>query len=388
MLKLCKCGCGQVVKSQEFVYGHKLIWKQNWKAVCKCGCSQVTTPGCDYIAGHSTRLITKEEYKIRGKKISQTMQANPLTEEQRKHLSERNKGEKNPAYGKPISDELRKKRGESIKKRWDDPVHHEKQAAAIRAVTSTPEFQDNIKRRKGVDHPGWKGGISKLSRGPGWSNGIKKRVKERDNYRCIACNTEESVLKFPLNIHHVDYNRRNHKFINLVSLCRSCHGRVNKNKDQYKELFIQYLNAIYSDPDILANYTDYDPVQVRLEAIRTRMSDDEFQAKIKRRKGKDHPHYNNGSSGTHLGISYNRKLKWREQIFDRDNRTCQICSKTKEDNIVLCMHHINYIRTDFRDDNLITLCFTCNNKTSWNRKYYEDLLYQKAITNITNYNGV
>jgi 5-methylcytosine-specific restriction endonuclease McrA len=71
-------------------------------------------------------------------------------------------------------------------------------------------------------------------------------------------------------------------------------------------------------------------------------------------------------------------MKWQGKIFDRDDYTCQMCNKTKDDNIVLCMHHINYIKTDFRDDNLITLCMACNNKSTWDRENYKETLTQKV----------
>jgi len=379
-VKLCKCGCGEEVGKQDFIFGHKDIWRRNWNQPCSCGCGEITQPGCTFIANHQARVVTAEEYKARGEKTSRTKQANPLSEEARRLNSERNIGEKNPMWGKTRSEETRKKAGESIKKKWADPEHHAKQAAAIRAVTSNPEWQANVRRRSGESHPGYKGGVSKLNRGSGWGPGAKRRVKIRDNYTCIGCNKKESELDYPLNIHHIDYDRYNHKLSNLVSLCRNCHARVNGDKENCKLFFLQYIEDLYNDTIIKEADENFDPIQAKKDALRARFQDPVVKEKLIRSKlrGENHSHWNGGTSNGSLGISRQQFMKWQGKIFDRDGYTCQICSKTKDDGIVLCMHHINYIKTDFRDDNLITLCVACNNKSTWDRETYKETLTQKV----------
>jgi len=120
------------------------------------------------------------------------------------------------------------------------------------------------------------------------------------------------------------------------------------------------------------------PERADVEELKARMKDSEFQGKIERRKGSEHPHWNDGSSGTHLGISRQQFLRWRKKIFERDSYSCQLCTKVSE----LCMHHINFVKTDFRDENLITLCGTCNREVSWQKEHYERRLLEKAAANI------
>lgn len=43
---------------------------------------------------------------------------------------------------------------------------------------------------------------------------------ERDDYRCVACDREDFVV-----VHHKDRNVKNNSTDNLVTLCRSCHGK-------------------------------------------------------------------------------------------------------------------------------------------------------------------
>lgn len=51
---------------------------------------------------------------------------------------------------------------------------------------------------------------------------IRGIVLSRDNFQCFICNGS-----FPhFNIHHIDKNRENNQIDNLVTLCASCHKKV------------------------------------------------------------------------------------------------------------------------------------------------------------------
>ena len=53
-------------------------------------------------------------------------------------------------------------------------------------------------------------------------------IKRRDGYRCQACKNKYSSLK--LVTHHIDGDKRNDDPLNLITLCRVCHGRVTWGK--------------------------------------------------------------------------------------------------------------------------------------------------------------
>ena len=75
----------------------------------------------------------------------------------------------------------------------------------------------------------WRGGAS-LHRGRGWSR-IADTIRERDNRRCRRCGKTEAENKQKLSVDHVRpwrefANERDaNDERNLVSLCRSCHGK-------------------------------------------------------------------------------------------------------------------------------------------------------------------
>lgn len=68
----------------------------------------------------------------------------------------------------------------------------------------------------------------------------------------------------------------------------------------------------------------------------------------------------------------------KAQIMERDNFTCQLqqCKDTP-----LCVHHIDYNKSNCKPSNLITLCFCCHAKTNVHRNYWTSLF--QGSTNIT-----
>lgn len=75
--------------------------------------------------------------------------------------------------------------------------------------------------------------------------------------------------------------------------------------------------------------------------------------------------------------------RFREQVRNRDNYTCQFCNKTQEDELykttqILAVHHIHYDKQNCYPD-CITLCKSCNSKVNKKslRKYYESLFMNK-----------
>ena len=58
-------------------------------------------------------------------------------------------------------------------------------------------------------------------------------------YRCECCGLSEwNGSQIPLELHHIDGNRTNHKLENLMLLCPNCHAQTNnyKAKNKHKNL--------------------------------------------------------------------------------------------------------------------------------------------------------
>ena len=78
---------------------------------------------------------------------------------------------------------------------------------------------------------------------------------------------------------------------------------------------------------------------------------------------------------------FNDTLK--ESIRKRDNCICQNCSMTEEENIIvygeiLTIHHIDYDKTNCNENNLISVCHSCNTRANVNRTYWQEFYINKV----------
>lgn len=99
-------------------------------------------------------------------------------------------------------------------------------------------------------------------------------------------------------------------------------------------------------------------------------------------QGDKHPNWRGGSSFYPYGSNpypsmFNDSLK--EKIRNRDNYECQICGVLEEEHISLYgfflqIHHIDYIKANCIENNLITVCCQCHGRTNYNRDHWESKL--------------
>lgn len=105
----------------------------------------------------------------------------------------------------------------------------------------------NAKFRNGDKSPSWKGGISFEPYPLGWNNTYKEQIRYRDSYKCQICDIPEVECCRKLDVHHKDYNKKNIKQDNLISLCRSCHVRTNSNREYWLNYFKKENTEIVSN---------------------------------------------------------------------------------------------------------------------------------------------
>ena len=74
-----------------------------------------------------------------------------------------------------------------------------------------------------------------------FSNKLKLEIRKRDNYTCQECGMVEvehlKIYERVLDIHHIDYNKKNCKKENLLSLCKQCNIRANFNRKYWIKYF-------------------------------------------------------------------------------------------------------------------------------------------------------
>ena len=67
---------------------------------------------------------------------------------------------------------------------------------------------------------------------------------ERDGYKCLnpTCNKTSTRLS----LHHIDYDKKNCAPKNLITVCNSCNGKANKDREWHQSWYqaIIYLRYI------------------------------------------------------------------------------------------------------------------------------------------------
>lgn len=127
-------------------------------------------------------------------------------------------------------------------------THSEKTKGLLR-TNSTGVIPSKETRHKmsiariGPKNHNWKGGISKTPYCYDWTNCLKEIIKERDGYRCTnpCCISDNSFDD--LNVHHIDYNKKNCNQHNLITLCRACNASANFNREWHEAW---YSTIIYN----------------------------------------------------------------------------------------------------------------------------------------------
>jgi len=101
-------------------------------------------------------------------------------------------------------------------------------------------------RNSGLGNPAWKGGISCEPYCDAWADKeYKESIKERDGYQCL---NPDCLIKNPndLTIHHIDYNKKNCHPNNLITLCRSCNSRANKDREWHTSWYEAIIHRRYT----------------------------------------------------------------------------------------------------------------------------------------------
>lgn len=93
---------------------------------------------------------------------------------------------------------------------------------------------------RGDGNPNWRDGIGKEPYSFDFDNKLKYQIKVRDNFTCQLCSYAD---RNKLATHHIDYDKENSNPNNLITLCRSCNGKVNANREYWQKYFIQLLEG-------------------------------------------------------------------------------------------------------------------------------------------------
>lgn len=79
---------------------------------------------------------------------------------------------------------------------------------------------------------------------------LKYLIRKRDDFTCQYCGIVEEkhllIYKQNLHIHHIDYNKLNCNKNNLITLCKSCHGKSHFNRDYWFAYYKYTIKEFYN----------------------------------------------------------------------------------------------------------------------------------------------
>jgi hypothetical protein len=172
-----------------------------------------------------------------------------------------NTGKANGMYGKPAWNKGISRKFNNALDKWRQSggkvwnkglkgIHLSPNSEFKKGRKHTEEWKkQNSKRMKGKNHPNYIDGRSKKSYPSEFTVSLKYKVRTRDNFECQNCGmTEEehlSVYGFCLEVHHIDYNKKNNKLINLITLCKQCNIRANYNRKYWRIELCKEIKQLY-----------------------------------------------------------------------------------------------------------------------------------------------
>lgn len=129
----------------------------------------------------------------------------------------------------------KKQSPELIKKRVDARAGYKHSVATKAKIRNA---------NRGEGNGSWKGGMSHEPYTVIWaSKRFKNGIRERDNHTCQNpdCRKNSNIL----NIHHIDYDKKNCEPENLITLCRSCNARANFNREFWEAGYKAIIRTKY-----------------------------------------------------------------------------------------------------------------------------------------------
>jgi hypothetical protein len=198
-----------------------------------------------------------------------------FSEETKRILSAQKMGAKNPMFGKRSwnsghcwSKKMRKRMSDAHKGRSYISIFGEKRAKEVIDKIRNAN-KNQVPWMKGKHHdletrlriskklsgskaPNWMGGLSFEPYGFEFNRLLREEIRQRDSYRCQNCFCHQLDLRtltdkpYKLNVHHIDYDKKNNNPKNLISLCRKCHLKTNFNRIIWKKKFYAQITILES----------------------------------------------------------------------------------------------------------------------------------------------
>ena len=93
---------------------------------------------------------------------------------------------------------------------------------------------------RGEDAQTWQGGIAHAPYPDDWNGSLRDTMRTRDRHRCVICKEMARQGRRDLSVHHINYDKKNSAWANLVTLCGSHHAATNHNREWWSYYLPRY----------------------------------------------------------------------------------------------------------------------------------------------------
>lgn len=187
------------------------------------------------LKGKPPRFAGSKHTEETKKKISDKLKGRIFTEEHKRKIGLATKRQIPTMLGKHHTEETKLKM--SLKQKGKKfSIQHRKnlRSALIKTIKNKKE-----------NHSNWQGGITPEKYPNKWGEILREKIRKRDNYKCQICGCPQKECLAKLSVHHIDYNKENIVYSNLISLCTSCHMKTNFNRKFWKMYSIKRRLEVY-----------------------------------------------------------------------------------------------------------------------------------------------
>jgi hypothetical protein len=182
-------------RNARLSYEERLALRQAPRPLCKCGCGTQTrwlskrARWAVYVDGHYRRPAPyKDEGWLRGRYIDQRRTQAEIAAE--------------CGVGPSVIGKFMRKFN----------------------IPARDRSESRMGRMVGPKNPSWKGGVADWDYAENWKV-IARKIRNRDEWTCQMCGEQRSNWGRSLHVHHIDSNKLNNDFLNLISVCSVCHPK-------------------------------------------------------------------------------------------------------------------------------------------------------------------
>jgi len=114
------------------------------------------------------------------------------------------------------------------------------------------QYKEGHKGMIGVNNPNWQDGKSFEAYSRDFNYKLKKRIRDRSGNICSICGKDKDTNGRELDVHHIDYNKKNNNPNNLIALCHDCHLLTNGNRNHWKDYFQTMYNIALNLEEVVS----------------------------------------------------------------------------------------------------------------------------------------